>query len=342
MVKKIAAAKVIQKYFHRKLKMRFSWVRYMPEHDASEIEKMREKDAARRKILQEQADRLGLTLEEMEAGSEKNARKIAEEDKIRRAAELKTSKANLAANSQSTMDKPDTVLFEGVELPSFFFTSLKPGKGADDGNEGDDGLDNQVLKSNNTKKEPSHNDGRLKEPVKTPEIFEPIQELGFRGYETPMRSTSPKLKRVLSAIPLSRHLYPVRIHHDETAVTSKTSVPVGRPMTAPNMERGRNEVVTGREDVSKSMESTSHRKKSDFYKEIDDNINKLGKTNRRRYGLPMDVLTEQERPTGLQTGIKFLQAVSTSTGKKNIFSSLTINPSSKTKSGNGREIQGRW
>ena len=95
-MKKIAAAKVIQKYFHRKLKGRFQWARcvyfvvfvaptlryryflfnsfttllhtihvarFMPYHDAEEQSKLQQKEESRRKLLATQQNLLSLAQE---------------------------------------------------------------------------------------------------------------------------------------------------------------------------------------------------------------------------------------------------------------------------------------
>jgi hypothetical protein len=338
MVKKIAAAKVIQKYFQKKLKTRFSWTRYMPDQDSTEISKLKEKDAARRKILQDQADRLGLTVENMEANSERHLKKAAEDDKIRRAAELKSSKVSTHGKVSKSGEKLDTVMYEGIDMPAVFFNSISAENLVDSENDsendsyGDDDVFEQKSVMANKKSSSPSGYGKSQECSDTSQVLEAVKELGFRGYETPMRAKSPYLKRVLSAMPLSRHLYPTRRIADEkdSRLNPKSDILIERPSTAPNFSRNDIVLVTdGYDGISKYLETASLNKKLEFHKTSHDNINKLAKTRNRKYGLPMDVLEKQERPGGLSTGVKFLQAVAASSGgTKSIFSSLSVKPSS--------------
>lgn len=63
------------------------------------------------------------------------------------------------------------------------------------------------------------------------------------------------------------------------------------------------------EDEQAKKEKVKKRK-SAWYKKTDMNINRLGKSNRRKEGLPMDVMYDQYKTPSMSTGLKFLQAVS--------------------------------
>jgi hypothetical protein len=59
-VKKIAAARVIQRYFKKKVLAIFSWRRFMHAHDAGEQKKLASKALSRRRIIAEQAEKATL------------------------------------------------------------------------------------------------------------------------------------------------------------------------------------------------------------------------------------------------------------------------------------------
>jgi hypothetical protein len=297
MVKKISAARIIQKYFLKKLKGRFSWTRYMPGQDESEFFKLALKSNAKKKLQLEQAER-NLIHNENSNNNNNNTNINAEEEaKERRASDFRRVSQSLAINKNSVsltargkfsksigQERTDTVMIEGVEMPIAFLNTK------------DEVIDNEEEEFFKTRKnsklfseiEDSTQTSPTKElPTTNSDAFKPRKDLGFRGYETPMKSDSPKLlKRVSSAMPLSNHLHPVRIISKESRsmdfnFTTKNNT--SRPTTAPNLISGSSPVEFSKSEINKLSQSQSCSlqekektkiKKQMFYREVDDNINR--------------------------------------------------------------------
>ena len=305
MKKKIGAARVILRYFRKKLSSRFSWQRFMPAYDEAEQAKLREKSDVRRKIVLELAERSGVNANNID---EADPKKSAEADKARRTADLqRISQANNSSGSfssgppkksagrnQAIPDKVDTVLVEGVEIPTSFFASSAQFNNEDpntmdiqmDDTRGtlDDDFQDRAVGAN-VRVRSAHNPSTLAHTQAVQ--YEPRRDLGFRGYNTPMRPTTATPKRVLSAIPLSRHLYPVKIETFTTLKAKTTSlsstfsqIKNERPTTAPNFSMNNYNSPQRGDYLTQSMNNMDHvdrnqARKSKFYKEVDDNINRF-------------------------------------------------------------------
>ena len=295
MVKKIAAARIIQKYFLKKLKGRFSWTRYMPGQDESEFFKLALKSNAKKKLQLEQAER-NLIHNENSSNSSKNISNTnsnsEEEAKERRASDFRRVSQSLAINKNSVSltarskfsksfghERTDTVMIEGVEMPIAFLNSKDEVKY----NEEEEFFNMRKNSKLFNEIEDSTQISPTKELPSNSDTVKPRKDLGFRGYETPMKTDSPKLlKRVSSAMPLSNHLHPVRIIPKESRSTDfnfTTKDNTSRPTTAPNLISGSSPVEISKSEINKlsqscSLEEKTKIKKQMFYREVDDNINR--------------------------------------------------------------------